>query len=79
MGRDKLQVWKYYHKSKNAQNVDIVISKFCPKTYEFANATRMRDHLLKCKGCPESIKRSLINISTSGNLKFSLTTRFSLS
>jgi len=56
MPRIKLCVGEDYVMSKNAENKDIVICKFCTQTYVFPNATRMKSHLKKCCRCPREIK-----------------------
>ena len=68
MPRQKLDVWKYYNKTKKSgENKNKVICNFCSQTYAFPNGTRMTNHLLKCLKCPKKTKESLASNSAQGN------------
>lgn len=46
------------HPAEGKQKLDMFQCKYCSQKYA-RHATRMSVHLLKCPGCPESVKQSL--------------------
>jgi len=57
-------VWRHFTSSTNYEGKDEVLCKFCGQKYVFPNATRMLQHLKKCKQCPESVTKDLLKNST---------------
>ncbi|PSN45227.1 hypothetical protein C0J52_07134 [Blattella germanica] len=62
--RQRSQVWELYN-TRNFENKIEATCKYCGSIYHNAVATRLREHLLKCTLCPESVKRMAPNPLTS--------------
>lgn len=57
MGRNKDPVWKHYHGPTEQPGNKSVYCDYCNKCFKFSNVNKMKDHLKKCKTCPDTIKK----------------------
>lgn len=54
MGKPKDKVWSLYEQKRDQS----ISCKFCKINYKFANATKMKKHILVCSKCPNEAKKS---------------------
>ncbi|CAG4982713.1 unnamed protein product [Colias eurytheme] len=50
-------VWDYFLMLSESDNKKYVSCNYCNVQYKFAQATRLKEHLLKCKKCPIEVKK----------------------
>lgn len=56
MGRPTSEIWKHYKSYKIAEKT-VAYCRYCLLKYGFPNATKMKAHIVKCKKCPEEVKK----------------------
>lgn len=54
--RPRAEVWEHFD-SRQVQGKREAICKYCGTVYKNALATRLREHINRCKCCPQSVKR----------------------
>lgn len=57
MPRPSGDIWLHYHVLSEEGSKKHAACNYCGFSYKYANAQRMRDHLLKCVSCPTDAKK----------------------
>lgn len=61
MPRPSDSVWEHFPTVKESDGIKHVKCKYCLAAYTRGNATKLKQHLNKCKMCPNNIKENLVS------------------